>query len=140
MILRQSVAYCYEALPPSRFLCSILECLGLLAAGSHRHRGLSVAPYYLSRTQQRYGYSNGDRDNSIPTSAAEEYYIPFIVCHLAKNPELTSWHGVGSGKDALGNLPFLLAGSVLAVGLDVAEGGIGREVVRDSTEAVLGCT
>lgn len=62
------------------------------------------------------------------------------MCHLAKNPELTSWHGVGSGKDALGNLPFLLAGSVLAVGLDVAEGGIGREVVRDSTEAVLGCT
>lgn len=37
---------------------------------------------------------------------------------------------MGSEKDSLGDLPLLLAGGVLVVGLGVAEGGITRKVVE----------
>jgi len=37
---------------------------------------------------------------------------------------------VGSEKDSLGDLPLLIAGGVLVVGLDVIEGGMMRKVVE----------
>lgn len=47
------------------------------------------------------------------------------ICHPAKYPELANWYGVGSAKEPLGDLPFLLVKGVQVVGTGAVEAGTG---------------